>query len=75
MNASTAAFVNRNVRLRLFCLILTPVLEAWLKLNADMAAVWPNIARQIDPPADADDFRDVTGKFDKYFSKEPGKGA
>ena len=52
-----------------------PGAEAWLKLNADMAAIWPNIARQIDPPADADDFRDVTGKFDKYFSKEPGKGA
>jgi ferredoxin len=49
--------------------------EAWLKLNAEMAAIWPNIARQIDAPADADDYVDVEGKFDKYFTKAPGKGA
>ena len=75
MNASTAAFVNRNARLKLSCLILTPVPRRGSSSMLIWQLIWPNIARQIDPPADADDFRDVTGKFDKYFSKEPGKGA
>ncbi len=48
--------------------------DAWLKLNADMAKAWPNITRRIDPPADADDFKDQEGKFDKFFSDKPGSG-
>jgi ferredoxin len=47
--------------------------ESWVKLNRDYAEKWPNITRKGEPPADADEFRDVTGKFDKYFSQEPGK--
>jgi ferredoxin len=26
------------------------------------------------PPADADDFKDEKGKFEKYFSPKPGDG-
>jgi ferredoxin len=26
------------------------------------------------PPADADAFKDEKGKFEKYFSSEPGSG-
>lgn len=51
-----------------------PGAEAWLKLNADMAQKWPNITRMIDAPADADEFKGVSGKFEKYFSDKPGKG-
>ncbi len=47
-------------------------LDQWLKLNAEYAEKWPNITRQGNVPADADDFRDVAGKFEKYFSPEPG---
>ncbi len=47
-------------------------LDKWLKLNTEFAEKWPNITRKGDSPADADDFREVTGKFDKYFSAEPG---
>jgi len=52
-----------------------PGAEAWLKLNADMAEKWPNIARKIDAPVDADDFLNVSGKFETYFSDKPGQGS
>ena len=52
-----------------------PGAEAWLKLNADMSEEWPNIARKIDAPADADDFLNVEGKFEAYFSDKPGQGS
>ncbi len=48
--------------------------DAWLKINADMAKAWPNITRRIDPPSDADDFKDQEGKFEKFFSDKPGAG-
>ncbi|MGU9961488.1 MAG: ferredoxin FdxA [Candidatus Puniceispirillales bacterium WSBS_2018_MAG_OTU23] len=48
--------------------------EDWLKLNTDMAAVWPNIIRKIDAPIDADDFKNRSGKFAEFFTPKPGKG-
>jgi len=47
-------------------------LEKWRELNAACAAIWPNICVKGEPPADADQFKDEEGKFDKYFSKAPG---
>ena len=47
-------------------------LEKWLELNAKYAVEWPNITVKKESPADADDFKDVEGKYDKYFSAEPG---
>ena len=49
--------------------------EAWLQLNADMAEKWPNITRRAEPPADADDYRDMVGKFDLFFNEKPGQGS
>ena len=48
--------------------------EKWLKLNADFSVKWPNITRKGTPPPDADAWKEVPGKFEKYFSPEPGKG-
>src|SRR3954470_6625677 len=48
--------------------------EKWLKLNADFSVKWPNIARKGTPPPDADAWKGVHDKFEKYFSPEPGKG-
>ena len=48
--------------------------EAWLELNRDYAVKWPNITRRVDPPADADNFKDIPDKFKKYFSENPGEG-
>ena len=46
----------------------------WLRINTEYAKLWPNITRKGIPPADADEYRDKTGKFEQYFSPEPGKG-
>ncbi len=47
-------------------------LEKWRELNATYAAIWPNISVKGEPPANADQFKDEEGKFEKYFSESPG---
>ena len=49
-------------------------LEKWLALNAKFASVWPNISDKKDPPADAEDFEGMEGKFEKFFSEAAGSG-
>ena len=49
-----------------------PDADAWLELNREYSETWPNITRKGTPPADADEFRNVTGKYDKFFSANPG---
>ena len=51
-----------------------PGLDKWLKLNAELADVWPNITVKRDPPADAPQWDKVPGKFDNHFSASPGLG-
>jgi ferredoxin len=46
----------------------------WLEINTKYAETWPNITRKGEPPADADNFKDEAGKFEKYFSDKPGEG-
>lgn len=52
-----------------------PRAEPWIELNARYSKLWPNVTfngRQS--PADADQFRDETDKFARYFSPNPGSG-
>jgi len=49
-------------------------LEQWLELNTKFSSEWPNITRKRESPADADEHKGETGKYDKYFSAEPGQG-
>jgi ferredoxin len=50
--------------------------EKWLELNREYSTgPWPNITRKGDPPQDADDFKDMAGKFEKYFNADPGEGS
>ncbi len=51
-----------------------PSADKWLDLNKEYAEKWPNITLNREGPADSDDFKDVEGKFEKYFSPEPGEG-
>jgi ferredoxin len=51
-----------------------PGLDKWLQVNTEYADKWPNITTKKEPPADAKEFDGVDGKFDKYFSAEPGEG-
>jgi ferredoxin len=47
--------------------------EKWIEVNRQYAEQWPNITRKAPAPADADAFKGVEGKFEKFFSAEPGK--
>jgi len=48
--------------------------EKWLELNREYSLTWPNITRKGPAPDDADDYRDVPDKYNKYFSDKPGSG-
>ena len=43
-------------------------------LNTTFSADWPNITRKKDSPADADEHKGEEGKYDKYFTPDPGTG-
>jgi ferredoxin len=49
-----------------------PGADAWLEMNREYSETWPNITRKGVAPADADDYRNVEGKFEKFFSSNPG---
>jgi ferredoxin len=52
-----------------------PEAGRWLKLNADMARIWPGITERKDPPPDADAWKAVSEKFAAHFSTAPGGSA
>lgn len=45
--------------------------EKWLEMNRTYADQWPNITRKKSAPADADSYKGVEGKFEKFFSDKP----
>ena len=47
-------------------------MEQWLELNTKYAQEWPNLTEKKDELPGADDVKDEEGKFEKYFSAEPG---
>ena len=47
--------------------------ETWVELNRKYSEQWPNIARQGETPPDADAYKGVPDKFERYFSPKPGK--
>lgn len=47
--------------------------QHFLQLNAELSQKWPTITSMKDAPEDADDWREVEGKF-KYLEKEWEKG-
>ena len=51
-----------------------PGLDAWLQLNTEYASKWPNLTTKKDPLPEAEEFDGVAGKFEQYFSAEPGTG-
>jgi ferredoxin len=48
-----------------------PVAEQWLPLNREYAASWPNITRKKPQPDDADEWKGVEDKYEKYFDPNP----
>ena len=53
-------------------LLCRPDSDKWVEFNRQYSEAWPNITRKGEAPADADDWKDVPGKLDKYFSPKPG---
>jgi len=51
-----------------------PGTERWLEVNRKYAEAWPNITQKKDALPEAEEFKDQPGKFEKYFSSEPGSG-
>jgi ferredoxin len=51
-----------------------PGLEKWLELNRKFSESWPNITSKKDPLPEADEHKDESGKFEKYFSPDAGSG-
>ena len=45
----------------------------WLEVNKKYAELWPNISKKKDPPEDAEKFKSIKNKYEKFFSKNPGK--
>ncbi len=45
----------------------------WVEQNRQYAELWPNIIRKGEPPADADAWKGVPGKYEKYFDPAPAK--
>jgi ferredoxin len=46
-----------------------------LEINRKYAENWPNITRKGETPPDADNYREESGKYEKYFSDKPGQGS
>lgn len=52
-----------------------PRAKPWLELNAKYSNLWPNVTfNGGQTPADAQQFRSETEKFERYFSSKPGEG-
>ena len=49
-------------------------IEKWLEINRKFADQWPNITAKKEALSDAEQFRDEKGKYEKYFSADPGSG-
>jgi ferredoxin len=46
--------------------------ERWVAVNAEYAAIWPNITVKKPAPADAEAWQGVANKFETEFSAKPG---
>ena len=47
--------------------------EKWLKINQQYSEIWPNITLKKDALKDSSKYENEEDKFNKYFSKNPGK--
>jgi ferredoxin len=48
--------------------------ERWVAINAQYAALWPNITAKKPAPDDAEQWKGVPDKFEQAFSQKPGSG-
>ena len=48
-----------------------PEAERWLALNRQLSAVWPQMVEHRQDFPDADEYKGMSGKFEKFFSEQP----
>ena len=46
----------------------------WLEVNREYSQNWPNVTQNKEPMENAEEHKDESNKYDKYFSESPGKG-
>jgi ferredoxin len=44
----------------------------WIEVNREYSGLWPNITIRKDPLPDADEYKDLPDKYDKYFNPQEG---
>jgi ferredoxin len=52
-----------------------PAAGKWLALNTEMAKTWPVISAKGEPPADAESWRGVENKYERFFAVDHGADA
>ena len=70
MNASIAAFANRNA----IRPDTEPDMDKWVEFNRKYSEAWPVITQRKDPLPDAEALDGETEKLGKYFSEAAGSG-
>jgi len=48
-------------------------MEKWAEINRVYSEKWPLINQKKDPPDDSDKWKNIKDKYNKFFSKNPGK--
>lgn len=48
--------------------------EKWVEINRKYSEEWPNLTVKKDPMPEAEEMKDVQGKYENEFSAEPGEG-
>ena len=48
-------------------------MEKWVEINRIYSEKWPVITEKKDAPPDAEKWKNVKNKFEKFFSEKPGK--
>jgi ferredoxin len=46
----------------------------WVEVNREYALQWPNLTKRKDAPSDAEEYKNEQGKFERFFSPNPGSG-
>lgn len=49
--------------------------QRWAGMNIQYSQLWPKIRKAKYPPPDAEEFRGLPNKFDKFFSSKPGSAS
>jgi len=72
-SALIAVFASLNVSFDAIHSDTEENMEKWAEINRIYAEKWPMINEKKEPPSDSKDWENVNNKFEKYFSKKPGK--